>query len=43
MGQIRKKYDEDLRKNEVKLSYASPKTVREIAEDLGIYENLLCN
>ena len=43
MGQIRKKYDEDFRKNAVKLSYASPKAVREIAEDLGIHENLLYN
>jgi len=37
MGQIRKKYDEDFRKNAVKLSCASPKAVREIAEDLGIH------
>jgi transposase len=43
MGQIRKKYDEDFRKNAVKLSCASPKAVREIAEDLGIHENLLYN
>ncbi len=26
----------------MKLSYASPKSVREVAEDLGIKENLLC-
>lgn len=38
MGEIRKKYDEDFKKNAVKLSYASPKSVREIAEDLGIHE-----
>jgi len=37
----RKKYDEDFKKNAVKLSYASPKTVAEIAEDLGIHVNLL--
>ena len=43
MGQIRKKYDEDFRMNAVKLSCASPKAVREIAEDLGIHENLLYN
>ena len=43
MGEYRKKYDEDFKKNAVKLSYASPKTVREIAEDLGIHENLLYN
>ena len=40
MGGIRKQYDEDFKKNAVKLSYASPKTVREIAEDLGVHENL---
>lgn len=43
MGEIRKKYDEDFKKNAVKLSYASPKSVREIAEDLGIHKNLLYN
>ena len=40
MGQIRKKYDEDFRKNAVKLSCASPKAVREIAEDLCFYESI---
>jgi transposase len=29
MGEYRKKYDEDFKKNAVKLSYASPKTVKE--------------
>jgi len=43
MGKYRKKYDGDFKKNAVKLSYASPKTVKEIAEDLGIHENLLYN
>ncbi len=43
MGEFRKKYDEEFKKNAVKLSYASPRTVREIAEDLGIHENLLYN
>ena len=43
MGEIRKKYDEDFKKNAVKLSYASPKTVKELSEDLGIHENLLYN
>lgn len=33
MGQIRKKCYKDFRKNAVKLSCASPKAVREIAED----------
>jgi len=43
MGDIRKKYDEEFKKNAVKLSYASPKPVREIAGDLGIHENMLYN
>jgi len=43
MGRIRKQYDEDFKKNAVKLSYASPKPVKEIAEDLGIHDNLLYN
>jgi len=32
----RAKYDEEFKKNAVKLSYASPKTVAQVAEDLGI-------
>ena len=43
MANIRKQYDEDFKKNAVKLSHASPKSVKEIAEDLGIHENLLYN
>ncbi len=43
MGEFRRQFDEDFRKNAVKLSYASPKTIREIAEELGIHENLLYN
>jgi transposase len=43
MGEYRKKYDEDFKKNAVKLSYASPKSVKEIADDLGVHENLLYN
>jgi len=41
MSEIRKKYDEDFKKNAVKLSYASPKSVRQVADDLGVSENLL--
>ena len=37
----RMKYDEEFKKNAVKLSYASPKTVAQVAKDLGIAENLL--
>jgi transposase len=43
MGKMRKQYDEDFKKNAVKLSYASPKSVKEIATDLGIHENMLYN
>jgi len=43
MGEFRRKYDEEFKKNAVKLSYASPRTVKELAEDLGIHENLLSN
>jgi transposase len=43
MSAIRTKYDEEFKKNAVKLSYASPKTVKQIADDLGIHENLLYN
>jgi len=43
MGESRTKYDVDFKKNAVKLSCASPKTVKEIADDLGIHENLLYN
>ncbi|GHU69251.1 transposase [Clostridia bacterium] len=41
MSKSRQKYDEEFKKNAVKLSYASPKTVAEIAEDLGVGPNLL--
>ena len=41
MSGIRAKYDEEFKKNAVKLSYASPKGVKQIAEDLGITANRL--
>jgi transposase len=41
MSKPKQRYDEDFKKNAVKLSYASPKTVAEIAGDLGIHSNLL--
>ena len=41
MSVIRAKYDEEFKKNAVKLSYASPKSVKQVAEDLGIAENML--
>ena len=41
MSGMRMKYDEEFKRNAVKLSYASPKTVRQVADDLGISEGLL--
>ena len=41
MSEVRAKYDEEFKKNAVKLSYASPKTVKQVARDLGISENRL--
>lgn len=41
MPEIRTKYDEEFKKNAVKLSYASPKSVKQVGDDLGISENLL--
>lgn len=41
MSLTRRKYDAEFKKNAVKLSYASPKTIKEVAEDLGITESML--
>jgi len=41
MSGIRVKYDEEFKKNAVKLSYISPKSVKQVAQDLGISENRL--
>ena len=41
MSDKRTKYDEEFKKNAVQLSYASPRTVKEVAGDLGISEPLL--
>ena len=41
MPEIRRKYDSEFKKNAVKLSYASSKSVREVADDLGISQGLL--
>ena len=35
MSAIRRKYDEEFKKNAVKLSHASPKRVGEVAKALG--------
>lgn len=42
MSVIRAKYDEEFKKNAVKLSYASPKSVKQVASDLGIAERVCC-
>lgn len=41
MSVNRRKYDKEFKKNAVKLSYASSKTIKEVAEDLGISESML--
>jgi transposase len=41
MSDRRTKYDEEFKKNAVQLSYASTRSVRAVAEDLGISEALL--
>ena len=41
MSKTRHRYDDEFKKNAVKLSYASSKTVKEIASDLGISVSLL--
>ena len=41
MSKIRQRYDEEFRKNAVKLSYATTNTIKEFCEDLGIHSSLL--
>ena len=41
MSEMKRRYDEEFKKNAVKLSYASPKSIKQVAEDLGISENRL--
>ena len=36
MSRAKMKYDEEFKKNAVKISHASPKTVADVASDLGI-------
>ena len=36
MSKIKMQYDEEFKKNAVKLSYASPKSITDVAADLGI-------
>jgi transposase len=41
MSEIRVRYDTEFKKNAVKLSYASPKSVKQVACDLGLHEDRL--
>lgn len=41
MSEMRRKYDKEFKMNAVKLSYASSKSVSEVANDLGISPGLL--
>ena len=41
MSETRRKYDEEFKKNAVKLSYASPKAIAEVAANLGITASML--
>jgi len=41
MSIIRKQYDEDFKKNAVKLSYASSKSVGAVARNLGLTDGML--
>ena len=43
MSKIRQNYDEEFKKNAVKLSYATPKTIKDFAADLGIHVSLIYN
>jgi len=36
MSKVKMNYDEDFKKNAVKISYASPKSIADVANDLGI-------
>ncbi len=43
MSKVRQRYDEDFKKNAVKLSYATSKTIKDFAADLGINPALIYN
>jgi len=42
MSDIRRNFDEEFKKNAVKLSYVSSKSVAQIAKDLDISDGMLC-
>ena len=37
MSKVKVKYDDDFKKNAVRLSYASPKSISDVAADLPFY------
>lgn len=41
MGEFRRKYDEEFKRNAVELTYHSGKTVSQVARDLGIASKML--
>lgn len=41
MSRIRQNYDEEFRKNAVKLSYATSGTIKDLAASLGIHPSLI--
>jgi len=41
MSGMRRQFDEEFKRNAVKLSYASPKSVKRVSEDLGVCEHML--
>ena len=41
MSKIRQRYDDEFRKNAVRLSCATTKTMREFCEDLGIHHSMI--
>jgi len=41
MSKIRQQYDEDFKKNAVRLSYATSKSIKELCADLGIHTSLI--
>lgn len=43
MSKIRQSYDEEFKKNVVKLSYATPKKMKDFAANLGINVSLIYN
>lgn len=41
MSKVRQKYDEDFKRNAAKLSYATSKTMKDFAGDLGVGVGLI--